>query len=206
MRVTPPSPPLLPLPPPGFAIAWWLWMVGQAVILGLFSHRVPLSANYPEPIEATAPVAVAVTQVCIGVLLAPLLLANVRAVAIALVSSLPLLMLGIHLSGQPPLTAWPLVVLCWSWFLVFGLGSSPLAHRLLTTLCLLGPVLYYLRLEFSSHLAPPPSVLSACPPMAVGFLCHDPSILLLTLLWPAGFGGVLGGFRFVAYRFSTTQP
>ncbi|HEX8324073.1 MAG TPA: hypothetical protein VF595_09175 [Tepidisphaeraceae bacterium] len=129
--------------------AEWAWLLGQAGVLALFAGRIRLTGGFPEPVEASADLAVAVAQLILGVLLGPTLFRTAAHASRAGAVCVPFALLGSLLSGRPvghTITLW---TVAWLWLALIGRTTRwPMARFGLCFLTIAVPVLFYARNEY----------------------------------------------------------
>lgn len=137
-------------------LAWLFWSGTQVAILALMAYRVPLSANFPEPIESASLIAMVLVQLILAGVMCPILLKQVRDWAQAIAVALPMMVLA-GLLAQMPLDRMLMTMVCvCAWLGVMQriarLHWDVLRTPLIAVLLLLSagvPVLVYLTHEFT---------------------------------------------------------
>jgi hypothetical protein len=145
-------------PAPGASAGWAVgaWLAVQLAALGLCAVRAAFWARAPHATEQLALYAMLAVQVGVSAILFPLLLRNLRWMIFALVTAWPLGELAGFLAdvsvrrfamAELFVSLWLVMLYFWSrllrttWMKVFGAAIGAM-------LCLGGPLLWYLRLEF----------------------------------------------------------
>lgn len=135
-----------------------LWLALQLVALLLPALHVPLSDEFPRPIERIAMHEMLVVQVTAAAMLFPMLFKNIATTVALVASTWPFLQLAAMFSATPPprlLSAGLYVAL---WMITLALFNSMLrtdrarlrAAALATSFTLAGPLLWYLHQEFGT--------------------------------------------------------
>ena len=134
------------------ASAWWAWVGVQALVVAVFAGGGRPTAGYPEPVEATADVALAAVQMMAAALLAPTLLATPAAWLRAMAAGLLFSVLAARLAGRPVSTTAGVVGVEWVWTAVFGyVDRDPVGRSAVLFLTFAVPVLMYARLEYGGR-------------------------------------------------------
>ena len=162
-------------------------MLAQVGVLALFAHRVPLAANYPEPIEATADLAMIVVQLALAVLLAPDLLSDRRRLIITLLSAAPMTVLAMLLAGRSQAASILPAGVEVLWLCVFARFRKDGMRSMLVLLTIAGPILRYLVADFSPHLPPPNAVWALSPTLGVILLRLHAVSIPIAIAWPTSF-------------------
>jgi hypothetical protein len=136
-------------------VAWLVWSAAQVGVLALMRWRVPLAANFPEPIEDASLVAMVLVQLILATVMCPVLLKSLQDWAHAIAVALPLIMLAGLLSDTPVDRVILAMVSTVLWLGVMqriarvkwdAMRMSLIAVTLLLSAG--GPVLFYLSQEF----------------------------------------------------------
>lgn len=131
------------------ALAWWVWVITQTVLLSLYAAGIPLSGGYPTPVEATAPQGLAVAQLIVGTLLAPALLFDFRSLSSAACVGLVFQTLAGRLAGFSLMESAPLLATVAIWLAAAGSARHRPTVRLAFLFAMIGgPVLFYVRAEY----------------------------------------------------------
>lgn len=131
--------------------AWWIWVGGQAAIVTLYAIQLKLSGGYSEPVEATADLGLAVGQLILGTLLAPILLPTVRSSVMAFAPAVVFSALAGQLVGQSLAKTALVMAGVYLWLAVAGMWSLWSTARLaLVFLTIGGPILFYISMEYGS--------------------------------------------------------
>ena len=131
--------------------AWWVWVLGQAAVLAAYAARFKISGGYPEPVEATADLGIAVTQLVLASLLGPALLGSLHRLARTLATGMIFTSMASLLAARPVLGTVRLAVVVWLWVMAFSGVKSGYARSTLVLLTIAGPVLWYLSQEYGTR-------------------------------------------------------
>src|SRR6185437_11895303 len=131
------------------------WLLPQLLCLLLSAGRMPLSAHPPQPIECTALAQLAIVQIVLAAMLAPILFQSLSHFVAVVLTAGPLLLSAGFLSAGEPFKINALWVLGGSWALALSavcLGVSPPKRggvaAIATTWSLGGLLVAYLHAEF----------------------------------------------------------
>ena len=147
-------------PPPTFPHlgALFLWLVIQLLALALPTLQIPLSDNFPRPIERLAVHELVIVQVLAAAMLFPMLFKNIATTIALVASTWPFLQLAGMLAATPTPRLLCAALYLALWMTALALINATLRSRraqlqataLTTSFTLAGPLLWYLYHEFDT--------------------------------------------------------
>lgn len=135
-----------------------IWLAVQLLALLMAVMRIPMSARFHQPAEDLAVEMMVVSQVAASAMLFPLLMRDGKTTLILIAASWPFAQLAGFLSNVPPMRMAAASLYVSTWLAALGIWRAALPSQrsqligiaVATILSLGGPLLAYLRLEFSS--------------------------------------------------------